>query len=73
MNECARPLFHSAVLLTVLAVPLADRSSVVLALVSLSALLTVKSLPRTEWLYGAIAALLAACYLRWLSHVLASS
>ena len=42
-----------------LAVPLADRSSAVLALVSLSAFLTVKSLPRTEWLYGSIAALLA--------------
>ena len=69
LRECARPLFHSAVLLTVLAIPLADRSSLVLALVSLSALLTVKSLPRTEWLYGATAALLAACYVRWLSGV----
>ena len=66
LKECARPLYHSAVFLTVLAIPLADRSSAVLALVSLSALLTVKSLPRTEWLYGSIAALLAACYLRWL-------
>jgi len=69
LRECARPLYHSAVLLTVLAVPLADRSSVVLALVSVSALLTVKSLPRTEWLYGATAALLAACYMRWLRTV----
>ncbi len=68
-NECARPLYHWAVLLTCLAVPLSDRSSVVLALVGLSFLLTVKSLPRAEWLYGTVAALAAACYFRWLSQL----
>jgi hypothetical protein len=67
INACARPLFHWAVLLTCLAVPLSDRSFVVLALVAVSFLLTVKSLPRIEWLYGAVAALAAACYFRWLS------
>ena len=68
-NECARPLYHWAVLLTCLAVPLSDRSFVVLALVSVSFLMTVKSLPRAEWLYGTVAALAAACYFRWLSQL----
>ena len=68
-NECARPLFQWAVLLTGVAVPLADRSPVVLALVAVSFLLTVKSLPRAEWLYGTVAALLAACYFRWLGQL----
>ena len=68
-NECARPLYHWAVLLTCLAVPLSDRSFVVLALVSVSFLMTVKSLPRVEWLYGTVAALAAACYFRWLSQL----
>ena len=68
-NACARPLYHWAVLLTCLAVPLSDRSFVVLALVALSFLLTVKSLPRVEWLYGTVAALAAACYFRWLSQL----
>ncbi len=68
-NECARPLFHWAVLLTGVAVLLSDRSSVVLALVGVSFLLTVKSLPREHWLYGTVAALLAACYFRWLGQL----
>ncbi|MFI5459899.1 MAG: tetratricopeptide repeat protein [Isosphaerales bacterium] len=68
-NDCARPLFHSALLLTSLAVPLSDRSFVVLALVGVSFLLTVKSLPRAEWLYATVAALGAACYFRWLSQL----
>ena len=68
-NECAQPLYHWAVLLTCLAVPLSDRSFLVLALVAISSLLTVKSLPRVEWLYGTIAALAAACYFRWLSQL----
>ena len=38
-------------------------------LVAVSCLLTVKSLPRAEWLYGTVAALLAACYFRWLSDL----
>ena len=41
----------------------------VLALVAVSFLLTVKSLPRVEWLYGTVAALLAACYFRWLGQL----
>jgi hypothetical protein len=55
-NDCARPLYHWAVFLTGVAVLLSDRSSVVLALVSLSFLLTVKSLPGSDWLYGTVAA-----------------
>src|SRR6202034_2694224 len=51
-KDCARPLYHWAVLLTGVAALLCDRSSVVLALVSLSFLLTVKSLSRADWLYG---------------------
>jgi len=66
-NECARPLDHAALFLTALAVPLADRSAVVLALVGVSFVLTVKSLPRIEWLYGAVASLSAACYFAWLA------
>ena len=46
--------------LTAAAVLLSDRSSLVLGLVAVSFLLTVKSLPRVEWLYGTVAALLAA-------------
>jgi tetratricopeptide (TPR) repeat protein len=67
-GECARPLYHWAVFLTALAVPLSDRSFVVLALVAVSFLLTVKSLPRAEWVYAAIAALTSACYFRWLGQ-----
>ena len=65
---CARPLYHWALFLTVLAVPLCDRSSVTLALVGVSFLLAVRCLPRTLWLYGSVAAVAAACYFRWLSH-----
>jgi len=68
-NECARPLYHSALVLTALAVPLSDRSVVVLVLVGLSFLLTVKSLPRAEWLYGTVAAWLAGGYFRWLDQL----
>jgi len=68
-NECAPPLYHWSVLLTALAVPLSDRSPVVLALVGLSFLLAVKSLPRTEWLYGTVTFVGAACYFRWLNQL----
>ena len=68
-KDCAGPLYHWAVLLTGVAVLLSDRSSIVLALVSLSFLLTVKSLPGADWLYGAVAALLAAVYFRWLGQL----
>ena len=68
-TECARPLFHWALLLTGLSVLLCDRSSLVLALVGVSFLLTVKCLPAAEWLYGAVAAFLAAGYFRWLGQV----
>jgi tetratricopeptide (TPR) repeat protein len=65
---CARPQYHWALLLTVLAVLLCDRSSVTLALVGVSFLLAVKGVPRTYWLYGSVAALAAACGFRWLTH-----
>ncbi|MGO9913696.1 MAG: hypothetical protein ACLQIB_03135 [Isosphaeraceae bacterium] len=64
---CAPPLFHWALFLTALAILLCDRSPLVLLLIGASFLLTVKSLPRAEWLYGTIAAWLAACYFRWLA------
>ncbi len=67
-SACADPLYNSSLLLTALAIPLADRSPVVLALVGLSFLLAVKSRPRIEWVYAAIGSLGAAAYLRWLSH-----
>jgi hypothetical protein len=68
-DEWPRPLFHWAVLLTTLAVLLSDQSSLVLALVGLSFLVTIKTLPRTEWLYASVFALVAAIYLRWLGDV----
>jgi tetratricopeptide (TPR) repeat protein len=68
-KDCARPLFHWALVLTAMAVPLCDRSSVTLALVGVSFLVAVKGLPRTLWLYGAVAALAAACYFRWLTGI----
>ncbi len=66
--SCSRPFYHWGVFLTAAAVLLSDRSSLVLGLAAVSFLLTVKSLPRAEWLYGSVAALLAACYFRWLGH-----
>jgi len=68
-NECAPPLYHWSLFLTALAIPLSDRSPVVLAMVGLSFLLAVKSLPRTEWLYGTVASVGAAGYFRWFSQV----
>ncbi|HZW33100.1 MAG TPA: hypothetical protein VFF52_20455, partial [Isosphaeraceae bacterium] len=65
-RSCARALFHATVALTVLGIPLADRSPVTLVLAGLSFLLTVKSLARAEWLYATVAALGAACYYQWL-------
>jgi tetratricopeptide (TPR) repeat protein len=62
----ARPLDHWAVLMTALAVVLSAHSSLTLALVAISCLVAVKGLPRAEWLYGVVAALVAACYERWL-------
>ncbi len=67
-RQCARPLFHSAVALNALAIALADRSALVFALLGVSFLLTVKSLPRTFWVYAALAAWTAGCYFPWLSH-----
>ncbi len=68
-GSCARPLFHSALILTVLAIPPAYRSPVSMALVALSFLLTVKSLPSAKWMYPAGAAIGAVVYFPWLSHV----
>ena len=55
--------------MTALAIPLADRSSLVFALVGVSFLLTVKSLPRVEWLHAALGAWAVACYWRWLDQL----
>ena len=67
LRPYARPFYHATVALTFLGVLLADGSSVVLAMAALPFLLTVKSLPRVEWLYGAVACVIGAGYLRWLS------
>jgi hypothetical protein len=69
IRACARPLYHWNVVLACAAALLSDRSLLVLSLVAVSFLLNVKSLPRAEWLYGTIAALLAAFYFRWLTEV----
>ena len=65
---CAPPLGHCAVFMTGLAVLLCAHSPLTMALVSLSFLLAVKSLPRAEWLYGSIAALTVACYWTWFEN-----
>ncbi len=65
---CALPLSHWAAFMTALAVLLSAHSSLTLALVGVSCLLAVKSLPRVEWLYGTAAACVAACFERWLWH-----
>jgi tetratricopeptide (TPR) repeat protein len=67
VRSCARPLYHWTVVLAILGILLADRSAVTMAVAALAFLLTVKSLARAEWLYGVVAALGAACYLRWLA------
>ncbi|MGC8639119.1 MAG: hypothetical protein ACP5XB_04490 [Isosphaeraceae bacterium] len=66
---CARPLFHSALVLTVLAIEPAFRSPLSMSLVALSFLLTVKSLPSEWWIYPAAAAISAAVYFPWLSRL----
>ena len=65
----ARPLFHSALILTVVAIPPAFRSPVTMGLVAVSFLLTVKSLPGAGWIYPALAAIGAALYFPWLSRL----
>ena len=68
-NDFARPLDHWSVLLTVAAIVLSDGSAAVLALVGISFLLTIKSMPDAGWLYGTVGPWLAACYLRWLGDL----
>jgi tetratricopeptide (TPR) repeat protein len=68
-RACARPLFHSALILTILAIAPAYQSPLTMALVALAFLLTVKSLPSAEWIYPAAAAIGAAVYFPWLSHL----
>ena len=67
LRPYALPLYHATVAMTALGITLSDRSAAVLALAALAFLLTVKSLPRVEWLYAVVACLAAACYFRWLS------
>ncbi len=67
LRPYAGPLCHATVVLTMLGIALSDRSPGVIALAGVSFLLTVKSLPRVEWLYAVVACLGAACYFRWLS------
>jgi hypothetical protein len=67
LRPYALPLYHATVGMTFLGILLADRSGAVLALAAVAFLLTVKSLPRVEWLYAVVACLGAACYFRWLS------
>jgi tetratricopeptide (TPR) repeat protein len=69
LRGCTRPLFHSALALTVLTIPFAYRSPVTMSLVALSFLLTVKSLPSTRWIYPTAAAIGAAVYFPWLSQL----
>ena len=52
-----RPLYHWALLLTALAIPLSDRSPWCWPWWAFRSCSTVKSLPRIEWLYGTVAAL----------------
>ena len=66
MLSCTRPLGHWAVFMTALAVVLCAGSSLTMALVAISLLLAVKGLPRAEWLYGAVAALMVSVYWKWL-------
>jgi tetratricopeptide (TPR) repeat protein len=61
------PLYHATVGMTLFGILLSDRSTAALALAALAFLLTVKSLPRVEWLYGVVACLGATYYFRWLS------
>ncbi len=68
-QECARPLFHSALILTVLAIPPAFQSPVTMSLVAVSFLLTVKSLQDAGWIYPSLAAIGAALYFPWLAHL----
>ena len=55
-RACALPLFHSALVLTVVAIPPGLRSPVTMGLVAVSFLLTVKSLPGAGWIYASLAA-----------------
>ena len=64
-----RPLFHWALILTVIAIPPAFRSPVTMGLVAVSFLLTVKSLPAAGWIYPAVASMAAALYFPWLSRL----
>ena len=66
---CARPLGHWAIVMSALAVVLCAHSPLTLALVAVSLLLATKGLPRTQWLYGAVAALAVAAYWKWLEHL----
>ena len=66
-KECGWPLDHWAIVLTGVAILLSDRSPLVLGLVGLAFLLMVKGRPRVEWLYGTVAALVAASYFEWFS------
>ena len=67
LRPYARPLYHVTVALTMLGIVLSDRSAIVLAIAAVAFLLTVKSLPRVEWLYAAVACAGASVYLRWLA------
>ncbi len=66
-RACARPLYYSTVVMTILGIPLADHSALTMLLAAVAFLLTVRSLARAEWLYAVVGALGGACYLRWLS------
>ena len=63
----APPFYHLAVALTLFGIILSDRSAVTMVLASVVLLLTVKSLPRLEWLYAAVVCLGASIYFQWLS------
>ncbi len=69
LRPYALPLYHATVALTLLGIVLADRSAATMALAAVAFLLTVKSLPRIEWLYAALSSLAAACYFRWVSSM----
>ncbi len=67
VRSCARPIYHSTVALTILGIPMADRSAATMLLAAVAFLLTVKSLARAEWLYAVVASVGATCYFRWLA------
>ena len=63
------PLFRSALVLAVLAVPLSYWSPVSMGLVAVFFVVMVKGIPSREWLYASVAATACAFYFAWLHQL----